>query len=148
MCGPSPHTTHLARSNDPTQPESTQADLSKPGPAFVQVGTEGGFLPAPVLLNSPPEPFDIDLLGNMTINLLLAPAERADIVIDFSNVPVGTRLILYGDAPAPFPFGDPANDYLDQGDGKGPDTRNLFQFVVKAATGPTDPPIMGLLEKI
>ena len=139
---------YFARSGEPSDLRSTQADLTKPGPAFVQVGTEGGFLPFPVLLNSPPKPFSMDLLGNMTFNLLLAPGERADIVVDFSNVPVGSRLILYGDAPAPFPMGDPANDYQDKGDGKGPDTRNLLQFVVKERTGPADPPIMGLLEKI
>ncbi|HVP61508.1 MAG TPA: multicopper oxidase domain-containing protein [Myxococcaceae bacterium] len=139
---------YYAQSGETGDPRSTQADLTKPGPAFVQVATEGGFLPLPVLLNHPPRPFDIDLLGNMTFNLLLAPAERADIVVDFSEVPVGSRLILYSDAPAPFPMGDPANDYQDKGNGKGPDTRNLFQFVVKAASGPADPPIMGLLEKI
>ena len=50
--------------------------------------------------------------GNAThYNLLLAPAERADVIIDFSNVAVGSRLILYNDAPAPFPGGDPLVDY-------------------------------------
>ncbi len=44
-------------------------------------------------------------------NLLMAPAERADLIIDFSTVPVGSNLILYNDAPAPFPGGDPRNDY-------------------------------------
>jgi FtsP/CotA-like multicopper oxidase with cupredoxin domain len=139
---------YFAQSNDPSDPASTRADLGKPGPAFVQVGTEGGFLPFPVLLNDPPKQFSVDLLGNLTFNLLLAPAERADLVIDFSKVPAGSRLVLYGDAPAPFPGGDPVNDYQDQGDGKGPDTRNLFQFVVKPRTGAADPPIMDVLEKI
>jgi spore coat protein A len=36
---------------------------------------------------------------------LLAPGERADIVVDFSKVPFGTRLLLQNDAPAPFPDG-------------------------------------------
>jgi hypothetical protein len=31
-----------------------EADLGKPGPEFIPLGTEGGFLPAPVLLNAPP----------------------------------------------------------------------------------------------
>ena len=43
-------------------------------------------------------------------NLLMAPAERADVIIDFSHVPVGSKLILYTDAPASFPQGDPLND--------------------------------------
>ena len=139
---------YYAQSDNASDPKSTQADLTKPGPAFVQVGTEGGFLPAPVLLNSPPIPFGVDLFGNLSFNLLLAPAERADLVIDFSNVPVGSRLILYADAPAPFPGGDPRNDYVDKGNGRGPDTRNLFQFVVKPLNGPADAPSLGLLESI
>jgi hypothetical protein len=43
--------------------------------------------------------------------LLLAPAERADLIIDFSEVPPGSRLILYNDAPAPFPGPDERDDY-------------------------------------
>jgi spore coat protein A, manganese oxidase len=115
-----------------------QARLDKPGPAFVQIGTEGGFLPGPVLLNSPPRPFATDPAGNVTgYTLLLAPAERADVVIDFSNVPAGARLVLYNDAPAPFPMGDPANDY--QSGAAGPDTRNLLQFRVVPRSGARDP---------
>ena len=45
-------------------------------------------------------------------NLLLAPAESADVVIDFNHVPAGTSFILYADAPAPFPGGDSRNDYF------------------------------------
>ena len=72
-------------------------DLTKPGPQFYQIGTEAGFLPAPVRLTK----------------LLLAPAERADVLIDFRNLNVGDKLILVGNAPAPYPGGDPVNDYLD-----------------------------------
>jgi spore coat protein A len=128
---------------------ATQADVNNAGPAFVQVGTEGGFLPFPVLLNAPPLPFGADLLGNpVQFNLLLAPAERADLVIDFTNVPAGSKLILYNDAPAPFPNGDPAVDYQDIGNGKGPDTRNLLQFQVVPAVGAKDPVQLGILESI
>ena len=70
------------------------------GPPFVQIGTEGGFLPDPVLLD-----------GRKDATLLLAPAERADLIVDFSDVPAGSILILYNDAPAPFPMGDPETDY-------------------------------------
>ena len=45
------------------------------GLPFWQIGNEGGFLPAPVEL---PE-------------LLLGPAERADVIVDFTNVALGHR---------------------------------------------------------
>lgn len=48
-----------------------------------QVGSDGGFLPAPVRRDQ----------------LLLAPAERADVVVDFSSAPVGTELHLINEGP-------------------------------------------------
>jgi spore coat protein A len=102
----------------------------------VQIAAEGGFLPDPVLLD-----------GSRGATLLLAPAERADLIVDFSDVPTGSILILYNDAPAPFPSGDPANDY-DADDhakatppvpGFGPNTRTLLQIVVGPRTGAQDP---------
>jgi spore coat protein A, manganese oxidase len=140
-----------------------EADLKKFGPKMIQIGTEGGFLPFPVELNNPPVPFtaQFDTQGNvipssMTYNLLLGGAERADVIIDFSNCPVGSKLILYNDAPGPFPNGDPLYDYYtaspDQpasgGPGVGPNTRTLMQFIVGPLTGKADPPQMNLLEKI
>ena len=140
-----------------------EADLSKPGPNIIQIGTEGGFLPNPVALNNPPQQFVVDPETGSAIghNLLLAPAERADIIIDFSNVPAGSRLILYNDAPAPFPGGDPRNDYFtgdpDQSAfggasstplGAGPNTRTLLQFRVTPLVGAPDPASMSLLESL
>jgi spore coat protein A len=97
----------------------------------------------------------------MKYNLLLAPAERADIIIDFSHVPAGSRLILYSDTPAPFPMGDDRNDYFtgneDQREfggapstkpGMGPNTRTLMQFRVVSRTGAQDPESMNLLERL
>jgi FtsP/CotA-like multicopper oxidase with cupredoxin domain len=56
---------------------------------FWQIGTEAGFLPdAPVQLT----------------NLLLGPAERADVIVDFSNVPAGTNIIMQNVGPDS-PFG-------------------------------------------
>jgi spore coat protein A, manganese oxidase len=113
------------------------------GPAIVQIGNEAGFLASPVTFNAPPAPFNP---ATMTGNMLLAPAERADVLIDFGALPVGTKLILYNDAPAPFPGGTPVNDYF-VGNGKnpvrtqpgfGPDTRQLLQLEVVAATVPPD----------
>lgn len=60
---------------------------------FIQIGGDGGYLPSPVNLSS----------------LLLAPGERADIVVDFSEIPAGTKLILTNDAKAPFPKGKHAD---------------------------------------
>ncbi len=140
----------------------TEPNLRKPGPAMVQIGTEGGFLPAPVVLNDPPQPIGFDpITGNATsYTLLLAPAERADVLIDFSRVPVGARLILYSDAPAPFPGGDPLNDYYT-GDpdqtasggapttkpGFGPNTRTLMQLRVVPRVGPGDASTLDALFK-
>jgi spore coat protein A len=133
-----------------------EPDFSKPGPAFIQIGNEGGILPQPVVLNNPPIQLTTNCDGSVDpggpFNLLMAPAERADLIIDFSTVPVGSNLILYNDAPAPFPGGDPRNDYYtgnpDQSGiggapstqaGMGPNTRTLMQFRIVALTGAADP---------
>jgi len=58
--------------------------------SFIQIGTDGGYLAKPVELNS----------------LLLAPAERADILVDFSCLENGAKLILNNNANAPYPTGD------------------------------------------
>ncbi len=47
-----------------------------------------------------------------TRSLLLGSAFRPDVLVDFSGYPVGTEVILYNDCPAPFPGGDPRNDYF------------------------------------
>jgi spore coat protein A len=133
-----------------------EPDFSLPGPAFIQVANEGGVLPAPVVLNNPPMQIPTQCDGSVNpdgpFNLLLAPAERADLIIDFSSVPAGTNLILYNDAPAPFPMGDARNDYFTgcpdqtaQGGapstppGYGPNTRTLMQIRVVKLTGAADP---------
>ncbi len=79
------------------------------------------------------------------------PAERADIVIDFSAY-AGKTLILYNDAPAPMPLYDERND-LYTGDpdwtaiggapsipaGYGPNTRTVMQInVANTAPAPFD----------
>lgn len=131
---------------------STEPDLlmARRPPSMLQIGTEGGFLPTPVVLNDPPKPFfaAFDVNGDYRpfsarYTLLLGPAERADVIIDFSNVPAGARLILYNDAPGPYPAGD-LNFRSD--DGKGPDTSTLMQFRVVARTGAADPASFDHLE--
>ncbi len=133
-----------------------EPDFSQPGPAFIQIGNEGGILPEPVVLNNPPVQVPTNCDGSVNpdgpFNLLMAPAERADLIVDFSSVPVGKNLILYNDAPAPFPGGDPRNDYYtgcpDQTGiggaastavGKGPNTRTLLQFRIVPLVGAADP---------
>ena len=133
-----------------------EADVSAKGPRMYQVGTEGGFLPAVAIHpNGIPCPLDpSDPSGNTAnpdgpFNLLLAPAERADVVIDFNGV-AGSTFILYNDAPAPFPGGDSRNDYFT-GDfdqtafggapstqpGFGPNTRTLLKITVGSGAGDT-----------
>jgi FtsP/CotA-like multicopper oxidase with cupredoxin domain len=66
---------------------------------FIQIGSDGGFLSEPVILNT----------------LLLAPAERADLLIDFSGIKPGTAIRLLNDAKAPYPDGQsPALDTVGQ----------------------------------
>lgn len=127
--------------------------ISKKGPNWIQIGTEGGFLPAPVII--PPQPITwvtdptVFNAGNVDKHsLLLGPAERADVIVDFSTVAPGTTLILYNDAPAAFPARDPRYDYYtgnadlrDTGGapstlpGYGPNTRTVMQIVVAGTPG-------------
>jgi spore coat protein A len=74
---------------------------SKPGPAFYQIGTDGGYLYEPVVLNDPG--------NNRSPRLLIAPGERADVIIDFSGYAPGTEFLLKNNAKAPYPMGDVAN---------------------------------------
>ena len=112
------------------------------GPEFLVIGTEGGFLPKPVIVPSN-RPFNPNALGG---SLVTAPAERWDIIIDFSKFR-GKKVILYNDAPAPFPMGDDVNDYYPGAPdnptqpkpGFGPNTREIMRFKVVAATGKDAP---------
>ncbi len=138
-----------ARFLNPRLVYAAAADATEPshwaGPAFVQIGTEGGFLPAPVYLDGT-KPAATG--GPTPHQLLLAPAERADLIVDFRNVPAGSRLILLADAPAPYPDGEPDTDVYPGNPatplarrGYGPNTRTLLQIRVKARHGAADPPI-------
>ena len=118
------------------------------GPSFIRIGTEGGFLPAPVVVQNQPVTWIRDFLMFMfgivdKHALQLGPAERADVIIDFSGY-ANKTLLLYNDAPAAFPNYDPRWDYYtgdsDQTDiggapttqpGYGPNTRTIMQINVK-----------------
>lgn len=129
---------------------STGLPVDLNGPDWIQIGTEGGFLPAPVVVDgqqvatyiTDPTRFDV---GNVDKHsMLLAPAERADVIVDFSKF-AGQTLILYNDAPAAFPARVPAYDYYTGGPdqspagapstlpGYGPNTRTIMQVKIAAA---------------
>jgi FtsP/CotA-like multicopper oxidase with cupredoxin domain len=126
------------------------------GPEMIQIGTEGGFLPAPVVIPNQPIDYEyfrrsVTVLNVSTKALFLGPAERADVIIDFSQVPAGSTLIIYNDAPAPVPAFDTRIDYYT-GDpdqlasggapstkvGFGPNTRTIMQF--RVSNSAADPP--------
>ncbi len=125
------------------------------GPNFIQIGTEGGFLPTPVVIPNQPVDWNTNMktfdFGNVDqYSLLLGTAERADVIVDFSQY-AGKTLILYNDAPAAFPAIDPRQDYYtghpdmtDSGGapttiaGYGPNTRTILQVRV-ANTAPAAP---------
>jgi spore coat protein A len=149
------------RTSSEVDPEGIplQVPRNPAGPRIIQIGHEGGFLPAPVVLNAPPRPIGFNLPENESdpkygnanrYNLLLAPAERADIIVDFSSFE-GRSIILYNDAPAPFPGGDIRYDYYAGGpdlrsiggvksppEGSGPDTRVLMRFDVSTSGDVTE----------
>jgi Ca2+-binding RTX toxin-like protein/FtsP/CotA-like multicopper oxidase with cupredoxin domain len=132
---------------DPVVFPTPDTTLSPAGPDWVQIGTEGGFLPAPVVVDgqqvttwiTDPTRFDV---GNVDQHsLVLAPAERADVIVDFSKF-AGKTLILYNDAPAAFPARIPSYDYYTGAPdlspvgaptilpGYGPNTRTIMQIKV------------------
>ncbi len=96
-----------------------------------QIGAEGGFLPEPVEPSYP-------VGGNFVKGLLLmGPAERADVIVDFSGFAAGTQLILRNLGPdEPFGGGEIFGDF---------DASNLFstglvmKFNVVAASNGADP---------
>jgi FtsP/CotA-like multicopper oxidase with cupredoxin domain len=122
------------------------------GPDWIAIGTEGGFLPSPVVIPAHPTTWVNDPTvfnaGNVDQHsLLTAPAERHDVIVDFSQF-AGQTLILYNDAPAAFPARDPRYDYYTgNGDfrdtggapstlpGYGPNTRTVMQIKVNGGAG-------------
>ena len=104
-------------SRSPAQPNqygdwpSGIPDPATKGPDWILIGTEGGFVPKPVVVPQQPVGWNLNptTFNFGTVNqhsLLLGSAERADVVVDFSAY-AGQTLILYNDAPAAFPAGVP-----------------------------------------
>jgi spore coat protein A len=123
---------------------ATNIPTNTKGPDFLVLGTEGGFLPKPVAIPSN-APFNPLTLGG---SLITAPAERWDVIVDFTGFG-NSKVVLYNDAPAPFPIGDPRNDYFPMAPnnptitnpGFGPNTRQIMRFNVIPATGSADLPL-------
>ncbi len=134
-------------------------DPAAVGPKWIRISSEGGVLPAPAII--PPQPVNyeknkrnITVLNVTSKSLFLGPAERADMIVDFSAY-AGKTLILYNDSPAPVPAGDPRLDLYTGGPdmtttggaptplpGYGPNIRTFMQVKVRASpTQGSQPPL-------
>ena len=131
---------------DPVVFPTPDLTLSPAGPDWIQIGNESGFLPQPTIVPNQhitwitdPTRFDV---GNVDLHaVLLGPAERADVIVDFSQF-AGQTLILYNDAPAAFPARIATYDYYTGMPdmypnapalvlpGYGPNTRTIMQVKV------------------
>jgi spore coat protein A len=99
-----------------------------PGVKVWQIGNEGGLLAAPV---------DVTALGN---RLLLGLAERADVIVDFTNVPVGNYVLGNTGPDEPFKGFNPDGTLADGAGGAlAPSdpatTGQIMQFAVVPAVG-------------
>ena len=90
---------------------------------FFQIGTDNGLLPRPVTLT----------------RLLIAPGERADLVVDFTGMAQNTSVVLqnYGPADEPFKGFNPDGTLSDGGGGvlpnafgSGHPTGQIMEFIV------------------
>lgn len=104
-------------------------DFSRiPGAQVWAIGNEGGFLAAPV-----------DLTATNGSRLLMAPAERADLVVDFTNVPEGSYVLGNEGPDEPFGGGEPGSDF----EGADPRTTGQvlqFRVVAPVSPDPSTPP--------
>lgn len=143
---------------NPANPDGIDLNLrtlfpvNPPGPAMVQIGTEGGYLLTETTHVSP-KPFNP---ATLTGNLMLGNAERADVIVDFSAF-AGQDIIFYNDAPGPFPAGPPSNDYflgnpnnpIQPLPGTGPDTRQILRISVGTVVTLTEPkPVSPILNPL
>ena len=99
-----------------------------PGVEVWQIGNEGGFLAAPVNLTADH--------GN---RLLMGLAERADLIVDFTNVPAGDHVLANVGPDEPFGGGVPGDDFpVADPDSTGQVMQ--FRVVPAVAPDPTTPP--------
>jgi FtsP/CotA-like multicopper oxidase with cupredoxin domain len=142
----------VAPANQYADTPSGIPDPTTAGPPWIQIGTEGGFTPAPVVIPHQPVGYNLDpAYFNFGIvnqhSLWLMAAERSDVIVDFSAY-AGKTLILYNDAPAPVPAGAaPYDNFTGDGNlmdsggapntlpGYGPNTRTIMQIQVGVPVG-------------
>jgi bilirubin oxidase len=100
---------------------------------FWQIGCEGGFLDAPTQLET----------------LLMSPAERADVVVDFTGLTAGTEIFMVNEGPdEPYGGGQPGVDFPFADPGT---TGQVMKFVVGTLSGPdnsTPPDLLTLPTRI
>ncbi len=99
-----------------------------PGVEVWQIGTEGGFMPSPLNLT--------ELNGG---RLLLALAERADLIVDFGDVPVGDHVLANIGPDEPFGGGEPDEDF-DAADADTTGQVMAFRVVPRRGADRTTPP--------
>ena len=99
-----------------------------PGVTVWQIGNEGGFLAAPVNLTASH--------GN---RLLMGLAERADVIVDFTQVPVGSHVLGNVAPDEPFGGGVPGIDF-PVADPLSTGQVMQFRVVPALAADPTTPP--------
>jgi len=87
---------------------------------FVQIGSDGGYLQMPAPLTE----------------LTIAPGERADILVDFSGLPAGTKVLMTNNAKTPFPNGAAADPQT---------TGQIMQFTVTGNPGHVAVPLPPVL---
>lgn len=95
---------------------------SIPGVLVHQIGNDGGLLAAVH-----------DVMAADAGRLLLAPAERADVIVDFAHVPPGNHVLRNLGPDEPYGGGEPGVDFpLPDPDTTG----QVMQFRVSASTAP------------
>jgi FtsP/CotA-like multicopper oxidase with cupredoxin domain len=99
-----------------------------PGVAVWQIGNEGGFLATPV-----------NLTADADNRLLLGLAERADLIVDFANVPVGHYVLGNLGPDEPFGGGTPGSEF-EPADSSSTGQVVQFRVVPAVAPDPTTPP--------
>jgi len=99
-----------------------------PGVEVWQIGNEGGFLAAPV-----------NITANHGNRLLMGLAERADVIVDFTNVPVGQHILTNVGPDEPFGGGIPGVDF-DIADPASTGQIMAFNVVPAVAADPTTLP--------
>ncbi len=99
---------------------ASKANGARPAPAALPIwiiGTDGGFLPRPVRVDT----------------ATLAVAERLDVIVDFTGIAPGTELFLINEGPdEPFGGGVPGTDFAPADPGT---TGQVLKFVVGTLNG-------------